>query len=365
MKRVTKDNKGITLVALIIAVILMLILTSVTTYTGINTYRKMQVTKFVTQMQLIQGKVDELKDSKTIDELKTMGDEIPTDKQAIITTANTRGEITSSDISSYRYFSSEKLKQELDLEDGIDGEIMINFTTREVVSTVGIEYESERYYTQYLLPGGQKLIDNSTQTNRDLAFDLNASVDGLNATITINNIQITNATLSYKEQGSSYWQNITNYTKKGETYSVLISKSATYDFKLIDNTTGKDNNKSIILKLTNKPKTQSQIDSYNYSLTAENWAYCTDTDGNNYVWIPRFAYKLDENNQNIIKFLKGNSNITTDNSTIDETWTVSDKLNSADGTKLTGIWVQVTSKNQEGINMIELLSSDIIILTEI
>lgn len=365
MKRVTKDNKGITLVALIITVILMIILTSVTTYTGINTYRKMQVTKFVAQMQLIQGKVDELKDSKTIDELNTMGDEIPTDKQAIITTANTRGEITSRDISSYRYFSSENLKQELDLEDGIDGEIMINFATREVISTVGIEYKDEKYYTQYLLPNGQKLIDNSTQVNRDLAFDLSASVDGLNATITIDNIKITNATLSYKEQGSSYWQNITNYTKKGETYNVLISKSAIYDFKLIDNATGKENNNSIILKLTNKPKTQTQIDPYNYSLTSENWAYCTDTDGNNYVWIPRFAYKSDENNQNIIKFLKGNSNITTDNSTIDETWTVSDKLNLADGTKLTGIWVQVTRKNQEGINMIELLSSDITILTEI
>lgn len=367
MKRVTKDNKGITLVALIITVILMLILTSVTTYTGVNTYRNMQVTKFITQMKLIQGKVDELKNSNTVDRLNTMGEAVPADKQTIITTANTRGEITSSDISSYRYFSSENLKQQLDLEDGIDSEIMINFTTREVVSTVGIEYESKRYYTQYLLPGGQKLIDNSTQANRNLTFDLTASVDGLNATITINNIQITNATLSYKEQGSSYWQNITNYTKKGETYNILISKSAIYDFKLIDNTTEQESDISnITLELTNKPKTQFQIDSYNYSLNSENWAYCTDTDGNNYVWIPRFAYKLDENNQNIIKFLKGNSNITTDNSTIDETWTVSDKLNSADGTKLTGIWVQVTSKNQEGINMIDLLNdSSITILTEI
>ena len=197
MKKTTKDNKGITLVALIITVILMLILTSVTTYTGINTYKNAQVTKFVTQMQLVQGKVDELKESKTIEELNSMGigiseaiNEVPI-ISTVMYKAQDNGEIMiNDDYTAYRFFSSEDIKQQLDLKEGIDGEIMINFTTREVISTTGVEYKDKIYYTQYQLPNGQKLINNTSQTDRDLGFDLNVEVDGLNATVKIKGIQI-------------------------------------------------------------------------------------------------------------------------------------------------------------------------------
>ena len=356
MRKITKDNKGITLVALIITVILMLILTSVTAYTGINTYKNAQVTKFITQMQLIQGKVDQLKESKKIEELNLIGTEVPSDKETIITRAYNNGEITDNQINSYRFFSSDNMKEQLDLEEGIDGEIIINFTTREVVSTTGVEYEEKLYYTQYLLPNGQKLINNTSQTERNLTFDLNVAIDGLNATIIINNIQITNGTLSYREQGSSYWNNINNYTEKGKEFSILLSKTATYEFKIKDNITGQESTVTQDLLLTNRPKTDAQINSYNYSLTSENWAYTTDVNENNYVWIPRFAYKTDDNGQNIIKFIKGNSSITTDNSSIDNTWTVPDELNLENGTKLTGIWVSVATSNQTGLDMITLLN---------
>lgn len=359
MKKLTKENKGITLVILIITIVIMLILTSVTIYTGLNSYKSMKVTEFITQMQLIQGKVDELKESKTMDELTLMGETVPTNKQIIINDAKSRGEITSSSSNSYRYFSAENIKQELDLVDGIDGEIMINFTTREVVSTTGVKYEDEIYYTQYLLPNGQKLFNNTNKANRDLSFDLNVAIEGLNATITINNIKIANGTLNYREQGNSYWQTITNYTEKGKEERALVSKSATYEFKLIDNVTREESavvTEKIIL--TNRPKTTAQINSYNYSSISENWAYATDTGGKNYVWIPRFAYKNDEETNTIeIKFVKGNSNILTDNSIIDEeSWTVSDKFNLEDGTKITGIWVSVETLNQTGLDMITILN---------
>ena len=65
-----KNNKGITLVALIITVILMLILVSAAAYSGINTYKNTQVAKFIAQMQLIQTKVDELVEEKNIESEK-------------------------------------------------------------------------------------------------------------------------------------------------------------------------------------------------------------------------------------------------------------------------------------------------------
>lgn len=360
MIRLTKDNKGITLITLIITVILMLILVSVGTYSGINTYRNAQTTKFLVQMQLVQSKVDELKQNKSMEELLQMGEEVPNDKQTIINTAHNNGEISNNEFDSYRYFSTDDLRTELNLEEGINGEILINFDTREVVSTMGTTYNEITYYTQYLIPGGQKLINNSEQTDRDLRFDLNVAIDGLNATIIINNIQITNATLSYREQGKDYWENITNYTEREKEYNILLSKSATYEFKITDNITGEENTLyTETLKLANKPNHETT--SYNYGLGSDKWAYITQINGESYVWIPRFAYDKSGN----IKFIKGTSNVTTDNKYIDKNWTVHKNFNQ-EGTEVTGIWISVAASNEQGLNMLDLLNdSTRIILTEI
>ena len=55
----------------------MLILVSVATYSGINTYKNAQIAKFIAQMQLIQTKVDELVEEKNIENI---GEEITTDE---------------------------------------------------------------------------------------------------------------------------------------------------------------------------------------------------------------------------------------------------------------------------------------------
>ena len=82
----------------------------------------------------------------------------------------------------------------------------------------------------------------------------------------------------------------------------------------------------------------------------------------NYVWVPRFAY----NTNNNIKYIKGNSNIATDNTYIDDTWTIHDKFKTDDDVELTGIWVSVDYKNQTGLNLITLLNDNTrTILTEI
>lgn len=367
MNKITKDNKGITLVALIMTVILMLILISVTTYTGINTYKESKVTAFVSQMQLIQSKVDNIKNEKTIDELILLGDAVDSSNQiSSINSAFSNSEITSNDISSYRYFTKSKLLELFDIEDAYD-DVMINFTTREVVSLNGVEHKGSKYYTQYKLPNGQTIINNDNSITRDLDFTVALSIDGINSTITIKNIKITNGTLSYKEQNDNYWQNVTNYTEKDKTYDILISKTGEYTFKLQDNTSSENYiEKTIQIKLTNKPKTSLTLELYNYGADSDSWAY-VQKDSANYVWIPRFVYKIDSNtNTTDIKFVKGNSNIATDNTYINDEWTLHDKFTADDGTELTGVWISVDSIDQQGLNMIDLLNdSDRTTLTEI
>lgn len=357
MKKLTKDNKGITLITLIITIILMSILVSVATYSGINTYKSMQVTKFVAQMQLIQAKVDNIKNEKTIDELMLLGDSVDSSEQmSSINSAFSNNEVTSDDTSLYRYFTKSKLLELFDIEEAYD-DVMINFTTREVVSLNGVEYKGTKYYTQYKLPNGQSIMNSNATTSRELAFALETSIDGLNCSLTINHISITNGTLSFAETDSegnkSNWQMITNYTEKDNEYTANISKSGNYTFRLQDNTL-KDKylEKTIVITLTNRPKTNLILGFYDYGVDSSLWAY-TQKDSINYVWIPRFAYKIDETTN--IKFIKGNSNIATDNTYINDEWKTHDKFTADDGTELTGIWISVDSANQSGLDMSALL----------
>lgn len=362
MKEITKDNKGITLVSLIITIIIMSILVSVATYSGIDTYRNAKITNFVAQMQLIQTKVDELVDSKTVEEINNMGlQEITTNEQKnAINMAYNNQEITSNTITDYKLITTDNIVNLFEIED-IENDIMVNFKTREVVSVKGIEYEGTTYYTQYKLPNGQAIIQNTTKTDRNLVFNIEQPrIDGLNATITIKDIEITNGTLRYKEENDNYWQTITNYTKAEDVYTIAISKTGIYEFVLTDNVTGENSNikteheetGEIIetipdaytktLLLANAPtNTNQQITNpYDYSMDSSNWAIVS-YNGVNYVWIPRFAYKTDdEGNNKQIKFLKGNSNIATDNTYIDDTWTIHEKFTN-NGTELTGVWINI------------------------
>lgn len=355
------NNKGITLVILIITIILMLILVSVTTYSGINSYKNMQVTKFVAQMQLIQTKIDEVAEENTT---KNLGITITEIQKSVLDLAYANNEIqdnTNEYKSKYVFFSRENLKTQLDLAD-IEDDVLVNFETREVVSTKGVEYEGKKYYTQYKLPNGESLINNETAT-RTISFEIEVSVNGLNATATVNNISINNGTLSYSETdaegNNTNWQTITNYTEKDKTYSVNITKTGKYTFRLQDNTNleNSDQHEPIVITLTNKPKTNINIENYNYEADSNMWAY-VEVNYTSYVWIPRFAY----NSNNDIKFIKGNSNIATDNTYIGEEWTIHSKFTDNE-TELTGIWIEKTK--QQGLNMLELLNSDAQALKEI
>lgn len=369
MKELTKDNNGITLVSLIIAIILMAILVTVGTYSGINTYKSAKVTKFVAQMQLVQGKVDELTQAN---EEEKLGENVNQEQKSIIDKAYANNEIKDNSEEykqSYKYFSKENLKNQLDIED-IEDEILINFETREILSLNGVEYNGKTYYTQYNLPNGQTLID-SNNNSRNISFITELSIDGLNASVSINNIGITNGTLSFAETDSEgnntiNWQTITNYTEVEKTYIANISKTGYYIFKLEDNT-NRDNfeesQQPIKITLTNKPKTNEDLEAYDYAKDSDKWAYARDE---NYIWIPRFAYKIDpDTNVMESKYIKGNSNIATDNTYIDSTWSVHPKFTTEDGTELTGIWVMVDNRNESHIDVIELLNNSTVTLQEI
>ncbi len=364
-----KNEKGITLIALIITIIVMLILVSTTVYVGLDTYRESTVTAFVTQMQIIQKKVDTLVSDGEI-EIGTIINEC-SNKVEInnsINNAIVGNEITTWDTEAQniRYFSKEDIKNILDIEN-IDYNIIVNFDTREVVSLEGIEYNNTTYYTQYNLLQGQKvsqydyeeieeqrnnstiLDSNDIIITRETVVAENITIDnanGLNCIVVIQNIGITNGTLKYKI-GDNSWQTISNYTKKEKDYAVQVSKSGTYTFQLIDNASSSISEINKYIEVVNSPKKDQSLGittitkKYDYSNldNSENWAYSPQTGTVTHLWIPRLAYQDDT-----IKFTKGTTNIATDDTYLDDTWTISDVFIDNEGNSLTGIWVEVGSK---------------------
>ena len=372
------SQKGITIIALVITVIMLLILASVATYTGIESYDKAEQIKFVSQMKLIQAKVDEKvqEDGFTLEGYGT----ILTDEQKqTINNAVANGEIlspTEDDYSNYvRYFSKEQLSTQLSL-DNIDEDIIINFKTREVISTVGFEYGGTTYYTQYKLPKGEKLTQYE-KPDTTLSVEYSKILQDLSWVIKIeeakriekdntDGTELKLDTLKYElgkknSNGDEY-----TYLKQTNPNEILISEAGDYSIKVIDNA-GNETEKKFTIKIANPPmikdnwvklKETKTIDEkyetiyafgeksekdiwYDYSNDAQ-FAYAENENKDIFVWIPRYAKN---NSTNKIKFIKGNSNIFEDNTKMDNNWTVPEEF-SPNG--ITGFWLKVTAPNPEG-----------------
>ncbi len=163
-----KDNLGITLISLVITIIILLILSSITVYTGINTIHSAKLTRFTTELKIMQQKVNELYDSYTNNKsvivngteytgiyIQNIGQELDdidvfnTNKLEEIFSENGSG-IT--DRTGYMYYNAETIKA-LGLED-MEYEFFVNIEKRSIVSTEGYNDYGKIYYTLDQVPDG-------------------------------------------------------------------------------------------------------------------------------------------------------------------------------------------------------------------
>lgn len=123
-----KNNKGITLVALIVTIVVIAILLGVGISVGTNSLEHAKMVKFVSNMQIIQKQVD----MYTSEKLQTLGNEIP-NIEKVTNILSLCSEITDKNISNYRYFNEEQLSETFGI-DNVEDDIVVNFKTKEVVS---------------------------------------------------------------------------------------------------------------------------------------------------------------------------------------------------------------------------------------
>lgn len=144
-----KNNKGITLIIVIMTVILLTILMALVITSSIDTYYSSKFVSFETNIKLIQKKVDMALEERI--DYETLGQPLNDEQKAKLAEiiANDNNNMISTEdptAETLRYFSSNDIKEDFELSD-IRGEFVINFANREVISLEGAEKDNVMYYT--------------------------------------------------------------------------------------------------------------------------------------------------------------------------------------------------------------------------
>lgn len=231
MKNKIKNSKGITLVALIITIIILIILASVGTYSGIGVIKSSKFTKFQTELKIMQTKTnewyDEYKDdvdnSRMISELGAT-ETLPNDASIAFLGAGKTND------GGYLFFSEDTIEN-LDLDE-ISEEFLINIKKREVISYKGFEYEGTKYYTLEQIPNSLYNVEHhlsDEQPDFDLDYDF---LENGKYKITISNINysgnVNKWNVQFKKQDSDTWNQSKNYSFNVDTPGI-------YDIKIANN----------------------------------------------------------------------------------------------------------------------------------
>lgn len=252
MRKVTDNSKGVTLIALVVTILLLLILASVATYSGIGVINSSKLTAFTTEMKIMQIQVNNLYDQWKNGDINK--DELGKDltyNTSVQEQANTvlinelRLANTLNDLTGYRYFDQETI-QGLGIE-GVEQEFFINIEKREIVSYKGLQYEGDMYYTLNQLPNGLYNVDYNPNQADEPTFDLSYEKIGDDKwRITISNIQydgyIDKWYVKYQKEGNDYWSTT-------EDMSFVVREIGTYKIKVFNGNieTSDENIKSVKL----------------------------------------------------------------------------------------------------------------------
>lgn len=164
-----KNNKGVSLISLVVAVIILLLLSSVTITSNREAHSVIRLQSFISKMKIIQAKVDEIAENENYifpDELKmTDTNEYYSDFQNVINIlkedesksswVTSPEEVSDEDITNYYCFTPENLEEKLGIKH-VDVTVIINFKTRNVIAKDGVTVDGKKYYRQYDVGSGEK-----------------------------------------------------------------------------------------------------------------------------------------------------------------------------------------------------------------
>ncbi len=265
MKRI-KDS-GVTLISLVTTIVILLILASIATYSGVEVIKQTQFTKFSTQLKMMQTQVNELYDkysnNQTIEvsgkkytgaEIANIGKDISTLSQKTKVFNASASEIT--DSTGYKYYDKDTIKA-LNIEGLDEEEYFVNVAKRSVVSYDGMEYEGKTYYTINQLPDGLYNVDYQANTGKP-TFEVNYErTENDKYKISISNINydgnIDKWQVKYQKEGQDYWST-------SENYSFIVTEEGKYKIYIENGNIKSDEKEILVSRLpTGEEKTNTKI----------------------------------------------------------------------------------------------------------
>lgn len=234
------NQKGITIITLVITIILIIIITGVVSYNALDTLEETRKTAFISELEIIQAKVNTIYEKR-----KTSPEELAYYNNTGQDITNVSEEKLNNALGQnskdgFRYFNSEDLKK-LGL-DNINQEIIINYNTREVISLTGVKVKEQTYYKLKDIPGytayNVEYID-KTISNPSFKVEKTKLEEDLYR-FTLKDIKLNDYTgigeVNYKLHNSNNW--ISN----GQDYTFTVENPGIYDIKL----TNKSGNSTVL-----------------------------------------------------------------------------------------------------------------------
>lgn len=225
-----KNRSGITLISLAITVIVLSILASIATYSGVEVIKSAKMTAFTTELKIMQTQINTLYQE---DPNKIYGEAINSNEE-VKNRAEQIFKIEEAGIASYEgytYWSADYIKNELKIE-GIEQSFFVNLPQRSIVSFEGLKYDGKKYYTLSQLPNGLYNVDYQGVTEAKPTFNIKVENLGINKwRLSILDIQyegyINKWQVAYRLENKEYW----NTT---EDLSFVVNTAGKYQVQLIN-----------------------------------------------------------------------------------------------------------------------------------
>lgn len=253
-----KNNKGITLIALVITIIVLAMLVGMTGYTSMDVIKNTKLEVFTTEMKIMQEEVNRLyQKTKTGDGTIQIDGEtyniIKNDNNAYETLGKELTEVPKdctpffeaagiSDTTGFRYYDTNTIEK-LELE-GITREFLVNIETRYVISLKGVENKDKMYYTLEELSDSTYNVDynNPHDENNNDWFDFEYSIVPLDSSwqvtvnITKNTKYVNKYNIRYQKDGTDYWETVKQNADSDDEIIFEIKDPGIYNLKIEDAT---------------------------------------------------------------------------------------------------------------------------------
>ena len=227
-----KSEKGVTLVALVITIIILIIISSIGIMSGKGTIESAKYSQFMHELIELQTKVNELNQNGDTEIGRRLTDEQKeVFNNSVITEIiyNGKTEEEQNKIKDgFRYCNKAYIKQQLGIE--TEREYLINVEYRYIIYKDGYEYDGTTYYMPQQVNGTLYNVEYNNKNEKNGDFEINTTYEKDKCKIEITNINydgyINDWQVKYKLRTSNQWNTSDNL-------SFYISNQGVYDIKVV------------------------------------------------------------------------------------------------------------------------------------